>query len=301
MPLFNLKNLCYNGCVMKVNVFAKLNLSLNVFAKQGQFHPIDSVVTSVDLCDEVTVHTNPSGEVFVNCDGNIPPTQNVAYKAACAFRDLFGTGGCSVKICKGIPVGAGMGGSSADAAAVVECLCKLYGVDGDSPQVHSLCASLGSDVNFVRKGGLARMTGKGDNLQFAQPVPLYFAVTFFSAQLSAQQVYDKFDLPHSQVPHADNDKLLHLLASGKVSQALALCSNGLQPAACNSDGFAEKYLHFCRQNNLPCTMTGSGSAFFVPFASLQEAQNAVNWLNLNGFVTKLVQSVPNGVQVVNLF
>lgn len=281
---------------MVVKVFAKLNLTLNVGENKDGFHQIDSVVTSVNLCDKVCVKRRMDDKVTVwGCEG-ISQEQNVAYKAARAFQNAFGTGGCDVQIRKGIPIAAGLGGSSADAAAVVHCLCKLCGVQKNSVEVHNLCAQLGSDVNFMLRGGLARMRGKGDDLIFEKSVKVFFAVTFFEAQLSAKQVYDRFDILGEKSVFADNKTFLRLLQSGKSAEALRLCSNGLQLAANSLDSFAQDYLNFCAECGLSSTMTGSGSAYFLPFADKFDAKRAVKLLRQQGFATHLVQSVSFGVK-----
>jgi len=284
---------------MKVKVYAKLNLSLNVYPRQGEFHPIDSVVTSVDIFDVVSVVASRGDVVSVTCDANIPPMQNSAYRAATAFQQAFGTGGYAIDVKKGIPMGAGMGGSSADAAAVVYCLCALNNVPLDSPEVHSLCASLGSDVNFMLRGGLARMTGKGDDVQWSSLcAPLYFALTTFSTQMSAAEVYSAFDvLPKKRDTFCDNRRLLSLLTSGLfVDDGLLEYWNMLQPAACSISDWAQDYLDFCAERERPCTMTGSGSAFFTGCFDKGEAKLVANLLNKHGFTTRMCRSVPHGIK-----
>lgn len=274
---------------MKDFAFSKINLSLNVGEKHGEFHPIDSVVVSVDCHDVVRVAPRKDALVKVfGCKG-IAQQNNIAYKAACKFSEIFGTNGCNVRIKKRIPLAAGMGGSSADAAAVVRCLCKIYNVDIKSEKVHELCASLGSDVNFLLHGGLARMTGKGDDLQFFRlEKPIFFAVTVFGIPLLAKDVYARFDEVGGE--NCNNDALLSSLQDG-FPVPTPLC-NGLQRAAISGGNFADAYLSFCQEHSLPCCMTGSGSAFFVPFESVFDAKNAVHKLRKNGFKTFLCRTYP---------
>lgn len=284
---------------MKVKVYAKLNLSLNVYPVRGAFHPIDSVVTSVDVFDAVSVVPTKENGISVTCNADIPSMQNSAYCAAVAFRKTFETGGYAIDIKKGIPMGAGMGGSSADAAAVVYCLCKLNNVPLDSPRVHEICADIGSDVNFMLRGGFARMTGKGDDVQWLSlHAPLYFALTTFSTQISTGQVYSAFDnLPQKKADFCNTRLLLSALTSGVVQyDALFAFSNMLQPAACSISDWAQEYLDFCAGHKISCTMTGSGSAFFVPFNTKSEATAFTKWLNCHGFTTQVCRTVPHGIK-----
>ena len=142
---------------MKVKCFAKLNLTLNVFEKRGQFHPIDSIVTSIDIFDEVEVSLCKSG---VRADG----AAEAALSVADTLCGQYGCG-CNIAVKSGIPLGAGLGGSSAQAAAVAYCLASLNGKSVSDQQVKAACALSGSDVNYMLLGGLCRITGKGDEVK----------------------------------------------------------------------------------------------------------------------------------------
>lgn len=286
---------------MKVKVWAKLNLSLNVFPRETNgFHPVDSVAISVNLGDTVSVKPCNTTEVTLSGCKNIPVQQNVAYKAARAFVERFGTNGCKIKIKKRIPIGSGLGGSSADAAAVICCLCRLYGVEKNSNDVKQLCAQLGSDVYFMLFGGVARLTGKGEEVAHLDDYPdLFFAVTFFDKPLLTKDVYERFDELAQSGVLCNNDILTELLQQRRAEQALQMFSNGLQNAANSLSNFAQDYLKYCAESNLRCNMTGSGSAFYVAFPTLQEAKLATKMLNARGFKTKCLSYVSWGVQTTN--
>ena len=306
--------LCYNSTVT-VQVFAKLNLTLNVEKKRGEFHPIDSVATSVDIYDTVSVAERSDKEVFVSGVDQVETEQNSAYRAAKAFQRAFATHGVEISIEKGIPFGAGMGGSSADASAVIYCMCKLFNVDIHSVAVHNLCVSLGSDVNFMLFGGLGRLQGKGDDVTFFNlKQPLYFVLTTFDVSMNSGAIYSAFDKickysvnNISQQPaknsnqskqlfeDSTNTKLLTLLEQGANKQALPLFSNDLGQAAHATSNYAESYLDFCKEHSLRCNMTGSGSAYYVACVSLDEAEQVCKLLNANGFTTTICQSVPSGI------
>lgn len=285
---------------MVENAFAKLNLSLNVFPRQGEFHPIDSIVTSVDLCDVVEVNLRTDDSITVGMwfesgapsgIDDIPLQQNTAYRAAVEFQRRFGVNGCNISVEKHIPLGAGLGGSSADAASVVYCLCKLHGVDVNSKEIYDLCAAVGSDVNFMLRGGFARLTGKGDNVERGKlQRPMYFAVTTFDKQMSSATVYQTFDKVGSN-GLCDNDVLFSLLKQGNYSSAKQYYCNRLQLAAMSLSDYAKRYLDFCAQHDLHCTMTGSGSAFFVPCDTAEICTKIVNLLLSNGFTTVSCTSV----------
>ena len=291
--LVNGNFLCYNA-TMKVKVFAKLNLTLNVFPKEGNFHPIDSVVTSVNIWDVVEV--KPRKDKRVKVKGFMPTAENIAYKTAMAFVAQFDTLGVDITIKKGIPVGAGMGGSSADSAGVIYCMCKLFDVDVQSEQVATLCAFLGSDISFMLKGGIARMQGKGDNVTFGNcPMDLHFALTRFAENVSTADVYNAFDaLPEQR--KTDCEKLFNLLCDGNL--AVELQNNNLQPACQSLSSYAQSYLQCATDLGYSPNMTGSGSAYYIWCNSQEEAEQVTSALKQKDFNCSVVQSVPVGVEVI---
>ena len=295
---------------MQVKVYAKLNLTLGVGARQGSFHPIDSVATSVDVSDVVEVVPRNDFEVCVSGVAGVEQEHNTAYKAARAFQSAFSTRGVDIQIRKGIPFGGGLGGSSADAAAVLFCMRELYKDDlgwENSPQLReklmTICSELGSDVTFMLRGGLGRLRGKGDDVEyFRLQRPLYFALTTFSQQMSSREVYASFDHvcgkdAYRALEQDANGKLLTELCCGNVSRALSHLCNDLQPATRAISSYADAYLQFTGANGLHSVMTGSGSAYFVAFETRAEAQRAVDLLNLHGFSTTLCQTVPCGIDL----
>lgn len=292
---------------MKVKVFAKLNLSLNVFPNEGNFHPIDSIALSVNLWDDVSVKAAKTKAVTLRGCKDIPLEKNSAYNAACAFVQRFDTNGCNILIKKHIPQGCGLGGSSADAAAVVACMCRLYDVDKNSLEVAQLCAELGSDVNFMLHGGMSRMRGKGDDLEFLANYPkLFFALTLFDSPLSTAQVYSQFDQLGKNGVLCDNDLLSSLLQQEQTKQALPMFSNGLQQAAESllpQKTFSEvaRYKKVCASCGFSCHQTGSGSAYFVAFATKEEADFATKLLKAEKFDTLALSYVAWGVETSNFF
>lgn len=287
---------------MKVKVYAKLNLALNVLGVENGFHNIDSVATSVDIFDVVEVVKRNDREVTVGGLHNVEPTQNTAYKAACAFIEQFNTLGVDITIEKHIPFGAGMGGSSADAAAVVYCMCCLFNVDVNSTAVHALCAAIGSDVNYMLKGGLGRLRGKGDDVEYyALGSPLYFALTTFDTSMSTAEVYSQYDKQNCDIDsvYVDTTALLAALSNGGLNNGIAECfNNHLQEATVCLSDYAYDYLQFCGKHGYTPNMTGSGSAYYVAFVDEVSARNAADLLTVHGFKTAVCHSVPRGIELM---
>ena len=149
---------------VKIKSYAKVNLTLDVTGRAGGYHLLDSFVASVDLFDLVCVRKRKDKLVSVTMHGmdgeGIPPERNNAFKAGEAFVGRFSTAGADVTVYKNIPMGAGLGGSSADAAGVLNAMAKLYGID-DKAALGELADALGSDTRYMLDGGFCRMRGRG--------------------------------------------------------------------------------------------------------------------------------------------
>jgi len=154
---------------------AKVTLALRLLRKRADgYHDIDTLFQAIDLCDEVEVELLGDA-VSLEVEGRSdlgPVEQNLAYRAAKAFLGAAGAhAGVRVRLTKRIPVGAGLGGGSSDAAAVLRCLAALVGGVG-ADEVRRIGAGLGSDVPFfLGVSPMARGRGRGELLQALEPLP----------------------------------------------------------------------------------------------------------------------------------
>lgn len=151
---------------ISLKAFAKINLSLDITGKREDgYHTLDSVMQSVSLFDIVNVTNDNSGIVTVECDG-INGEDNICYFAAKHFLEAANINdGVKIRISKAIPVSAGMGGGSTDAAAVLVALNKLYGFPLSDVKLGDIALKLGADVPFFLVGGTARAKGIGEILE----------------------------------------------------------------------------------------------------------------------------------------
>lgn len=146
---------------MNEKAYAKVNLFLSVGDKLADgYHEIDTVMHTVSLCDDLVLM--PDDAVSVECSVPIPEKQNLAYLAAVLFfRETGVKGGAKIKIFKRIPARAGLGGGSADAAAVLRGLNRMYKTGIPESALAAMGLWLGSDVPFCVYGGKARCLGTG--------------------------------------------------------------------------------------------------------------------------------------------
>ena len=182
---------------VKIKAHAKINLTLEITGVEGGFHILDSLVASLDLHDTVLLKKRKDKLSSITMKGlgseNIPPEQNNALKAAEAFLQKFGTNGVDITVYKNIPLGGGLGGSSADVCGVLRGMAKLYKID-DEAGLGEIADTLGSDTRYMLKGGFARMQGRGDKLSFLDiDEELHFLLLCPKSSVSAKACYKKYD------------------------------------------------------------------------------------------------------------
>ena len=158
-----------NHKTLKIEVFAKVNLSLRILGRlEGGYHSLETIFQNISLSDRLTIKTTP-GKVTVHCDTpGVPENEdNTVHKAAtlCLKRLGINDRGVEIRIDKGIPTRAGLGGGSADAAGTIIACESLFGPlpGGDSTRF-ALAASVGADVPFMLCGGRALAWGIGERM-----------------------------------------------------------------------------------------------------------------------------------------
>jgi 4-diphosphocytidyl-2-C-methyl-D-erythritol kinase len=146
---------------------AKLNLFLRVVGRRPDgFHELETVFQAVDLADELTFEPAEGLRLTGGSDEAPPGPENLVLQAAAALRAATGfTGGAAIHLEKRIPVGAGLGGGSSDAAATLAALNQLWGLGLSHARLAELAAGLGSDVPFFLQGGTAIGRGRGEVLE----------------------------------------------------------------------------------------------------------------------------------------
>ena len=151
--------------------YAKLNLGLKILGRRGDgFHDILSVFQTVDLCDRLVFRPAGQGQIILSCDDadlSVGP-ENLVYRAVLAFRSYTGMDrGVEIVLEKRVPMAAGLGGGSSDAAAVLRVLNRAWEAGLSYRELCDLGATLGSDVPFfVRQKGTAVVSGRGESVRY---------------------------------------------------------------------------------------------------------------------------------------
>ncbi len=152
-----------------LKAYAKINLTLEVLGRREDgYHDIVSILQTIDLHDTLTLE--PAQDMALECDqSELEGPDNLVLKAAALLREATGCHqGARLKLQKGIPLAAGLGGGSSDAAAALLGLSRLWGLGLSAEKLMPLAAKLGSDVPFFLYGGTAMAQGRGE---IVRPLP----------------------------------------------------------------------------------------------------------------------------------
>jgi 4-diphosphocytidyl-2-C-methyl-D-erythritol kinase len=217
--------------VLRELAYAKLNLVLHVGRpREDGMHPICSLMASIDLADELTATPRESGADSVHCPGVVG--DNLAARALAEFRSRAGgeLPPLELRIDKRIPVAAGLGGGSADAAAALRIANELAGAPLSAAELLRLAADLGSDVPSQLEPGHALVQGVGERVDPLE-LPALSAVLLPDPDgLSTAAVYGELDRIGGTREQLDPDPLRSLAASAPADLAAGL-ANDLQAAA----------------------------------------------------------------------
>ena len=248
---------------------AKVNLYLGVHPGAGEdgYHRVDTVMSAIDLTDTLAIA--PAAELSVRMvpEADFPMEQNSAYKAAVAMGEAFDREPAfTILIDKHVPVRAGLGGPSADAAATIMGICHYWSIDPTDPRIDAVARSIGADVPFFLFGPPAFLSGRGDVMEelyrplTGTPVALVKPKT---GGVSAAEAYRAFDA--SPVEPACVEPMLEAMRDHREEDIFARVSNNLAPAACELLPEITEVLAWIRRQPdvRVAEVSGSGSCVFA--------------------------------------
>ncbi len=285
--------------VVKVKSYAKINLTLEILGVQEGYHILDSLVTSVDISDLIVLKKRKDKLSRVVMHGmgseSIPPEKNNALKAAELFSQTFAVAGADITVYKNIPIGAGLGGSSADISGVINGMAKLYGVT-DEGALKTLADRLGSDTGYMLKGGFARMGGRGENVQlFSADTELHFLLLCPETPVHTGACFQAFDaLNFGKMREKNTEKCMRaLLENDKEGVGRYLTNDLLVPAESLNNDITTALKEARSFSPLGVGMTGSGSCVFALFESKELCEWAKSRYR-GKFRAIVAKSVQNG-------
>jgi 4-diphosphocytidyl-2-C-methyl-D-erythritol kinase len=251
---------------------AKVNLFLGVGGiREDGYHEVVTVMHALELGDRITVTASKTLAVTTTPDLGVAEEQNLAWQAAIRFAETTGVGAAvDILIEKRIPHGAGLGGGSSDAAAVIAALCALHEIRRDERSVLAAAAAIGADVPFFLAGPAALMGGRGDVLVRALP-PIRCPVALIKPAdaVSTAEAYREFD--RAPVPCGDPARIVAGLERGEfdaegVFNNLEAAAIALVPESGDALALASSSVGV-----RAASISGSGSSVFAVCSDLDAA------------------------------
>ena len=244
---------------------AKLNLFLHVLGRREDgYHRLQTVFQFLDLCDELSFETLADGRVL-RAEGPdaIAAEDDLVVRAALALREASGTRqGVAIRLLKRIPVGAGLGGGSSDAATTLVALNRLWGLGLSTDALAALGLQLGADVPVFVRGQAAWAEGVGELLT---PVTLpepWYAVIAPDAHVSTAEIFGAPELRRDHAPIGFEDYL-----HGGAANDCAPVTCARHPQVAAALGWLARAA--------PARMSGTGSAVFAEFPDARAAHAAL--------------------------
>ena len=290
---------------VREEAYAKLNLTLDVTGKRDDgYHEMLMVMQTVSVADSIELEMSSEPGIRASCNFRYIPTdrRNLAVRAAELFCAAQNIQGCGIKISieKNIPVGAGMAGGSADAAAVLRGMNRLFEKDLRRQELEALAGEVGSDVAFCIAGGTALARGRGEILEDLDPMPdCTIVICKPSFSISTPELFRKLDQT-SLYRHPDTAGMLAAIANGDLRECTMRMYNVFEE-------LDDRRLRTVKEikssmldfGALGAVMTGTGSAVFGVFSEKERAKKCaaelsgeyrfcrvaqpVNRLEINGY------------------
>ena len=288
---------------MKVfeRAYAKINLYLDVTGRDGEgYHTLRSVMQTVGLYDAVTVEATPAAEPAVSMTVRGPyrvpvGEGNLAYRAAMLYmREAAAPMRVRIQLDKHIPVAAGLGGGSADAAAVLRAMRRVTGGRLGMSRLLALAATLGSDVPFCLLGHTRLCEGRGERMQVLTPcrtMPLVIApsperVSTPAAYAALDGAFGDFATP---AEHGDLSTMLHSLAACDAHATASAFYNIFEDVVLPTCPIAsENRARLLALGARRALMSGSGPTVFAVFDTEEAAETAARTLGNRAVATKTV-------------
>ena len=266
--------------IIEEKAYAKINISLDVTGRRADgYHDMVMIMQTVSLCDELTLSIEDGEGVSARSNLRFIPgdERNLAVKAAMKYLEAVGERdkGVSIDIRKNIPVGAGMGGGSADAAAVLRGMNRAFAGRLREEELISLASDTGSDVAFCLVGGTMLATGRGGKLSPLPPVPpCYIAVCKPNFSISTPELFKKLDSVHLK-GHPDTAGLISALEKGSLPELCRRMYNVFEDVGDRRMRTVSQIKgQLLDHGALGAVMTGTGSAVFGVFHDRKQAETA---------------------------
>lgn len=259
---------------MRVRSYAKINLGLRILGRRSDgFHDLHTIFHRIDLYDSLTFEAS-EGAISLESNRDDIPTDsgNLCVRAAEALLRRFPDRGVHMQLEKRIPAGAGLGGGSSNAAAVLRVLPELLDLNISEEQLHGVATALGSDVPFFLQDGSAEARGRGELLEyFSFDAPWWILLVVPPIHVSTAWAYANLQLRN----HAEARDLREALlaAQSDVHALTDLLQNDFEDSVIGAHpGIGAVRTTMLDHGALGALMSGSGSSVFGLFDNEDHAR-----------------------------
>jgi len=288
--------------MIRVHSYAKINLFLDVVEKRSDgYHNLEMIMQSIDLCDYITVEKSPHG-IDIQTQNYYLPTdeKNIAYKAAKLLMERKKRcEGVKINIEKHIPVAAGLGGGSSNAAAVLNSIVKLFDLEIKQSELSEIALQLGADVPFFLKGGTSQAKGIGEQLTALS----YFDHTMIllvkpNFDISTADIFKNYRMQEKN-KKASLEDMICALENRDVSKISKNLYNSLEDVVCSRyPEVADLKIQMINNGAIGSLMSGSGPSVFGVFNEAAAIDSAFSFFKKNFINTFIVKTVDKSMNFV---
>lgn len=268
---------------------AKINLGLDIVGRRSDgYHDLSMIMVSVDLNDYITVSEIDDNAIIVESNNHKMPLndKNDVFKAAKLIREAYHiSSGIKIELQKSIPICAGLGGGSTDAAATIRALNQLWQLHLSKQEMVAIGLEIGTDVPYCLEAGCAFVSGKGEIVEHLDHHPSAWVVLVKpDFGISTRTIFPEIDC--QTISRVDIASLKEAILTGNYKQMIANMGNSLEDITIKRKPFIQKI----KQRMLSCgadvaLMSGSGPTVFALCQSEKKANRIVN--SMRGFCNEV--------------
>ena len=281
---------------IKLEAYGKINLSLDIVGKRDDgYHNVQMIMQTIRLSDDVIITKNNSGKITTSSNLPYVPNNetNLSYKSARLFYDRFGiTDGLHIKMHKNIPVGGGLGGGSADAAAVLQGLNQMYETHLSLGELSKMAVTLGADVPFCLRRGTYLAEGIGEELSHLPPFPeTHLVLVKPPFGVSTKWVYQTLKWQEIK-EHPNTLELIRALQNRDPHAFAPHMKNVLEEVVFPRYQAIQKLKRSMKAHGAYASMmSGSGATVFGLFDQKEDAVRAYDTYKKEGMEAHLTQTI----------
>jgi 4-diphosphocytidyl-2-C-methyl-D-erythritol kinase len=286
--------------MLKIKAYAKVNLTLDVISKREDgYHEIISVMQSIDLAD--LLEFERAERFFFECNHSRVPVgeENLIVKAFKLIKERYGLKEeIKVKLHKNIPLAAGLAGGSADAAATIVALDRLFDLKLSEFEKEEIALEVGSDVPFCLIGGTKMTRGRGEKIQDLKGMSLNLILVKPELEISTKEAYEEWDKAGLQTSNF-TFSFVKALEEGDVKRAVLSIGNDLEKVISKKYKVIEDIKKsLIEKGAVSASMTGSGPTVYGIFENTQDLESAYRYLRQIYPFAFISKTVDKGLEVL---